>query len=116
MIESGVVTRGRGGCYNGPMLRTLYALPLLLPAFAGDDKLVTPGLHNVHRITDKLLSGSRPEGDEGFRLLRDLGVKTVMSVDGARPEVERARKYGLRYVHLPFGYDGPPREQVWRVA
>jgi hypothetical protein len=33
-------------------------------------------------------------------------VKTVISVDGARPEVELARKHGLRYVHLPHGYDG----------
>jgi hypothetical protein len=51
-----------------------------------------PGLHNVHRITDTRFSGSSPEGDEGFRSLQKLGVKTVLSVDGARPDVELAHK------------------------
>src|SRR5579883_2265955 len=58
------------------------------------------GLHNVYRITDKLFSGSSPEGDEGFRSLKELGVRTVISVDGSRPDVERARKFGLRYIHI----------------
>jgi protein tyrosine phosphatase (PTP) superfamily phosphohydrolase (DUF442 family) len=75
-----------------------------------------PGLHNVVRFSDKLLSGSSPEGDAGFQSLKELGVKTIISVDGARPEVERARKFGLRYVHLPIGYDSVPREQALRIA
>src|SRR5205807_10192310 len=65
---------------------------------------------------DKLLSGSGPEGAAGFRSLRELGVKTVISVDGMTPEVELARREGLRYVHLPIGYDGVPREQALRIA
>ncbi len=75
-----------------------------------------PGLHNVYRLSEKIFSGSSPEGDEGFQSLQKLGVKTVLSVDGARPEVERARKYGLRYVHIPVGYDGVPEAQGLRVA
>jgi len=74
------------------------------------------GLHNVFRLTLGLYSGSNPEGDGGFQSLRQLGVRTVLSVDGTRPEVERARKHGLRYVHLPVGYDGVSREQAWRIA
>lgn len=74
------------------------------------------GLHNVYRLTDKLLSGSSPDGDAGFRSLRELGVQTIISVDGARPDVATARKYGLRYVHLPIGYDGVPAEQGRRIA
>jgi protein tyrosine phosphatase (PTP) superfamily phosphohydrolase (DUF442 family) len=75
-----------------------------------------PGLPNVLRISDQLLSGGSPEGDEGFRSLQALGVKTVITVDGARPEVEQAHRFGLRYVHLPIGYDGVPREQALRLA
>jgi len=75
-----------------------------------------PGLHNVFRITGNLYSGSSPEGDEGFRSLQELGVKAVLSVDGARPNVAAARKFGLRYVHIPFGYDGIPRPLVLRLA
>lgn len=74
------------------------------------------GLHNVFRITDKLYSGSSPEGDVGFLSLRQLGVKTIISVDGTKPDVAAARKYGMRYVHLPIGYDGVPEEQARRLA
>jgi hypothetical protein len=74
------------------------------------------GLHNVYRITDKLYSGSSPDGEEGFRSLQKLGVKTIISVDGMRPDVDLAHKYGMRYVHLPFGYDGVPPEKGLRIA
>jgi protein tyrosine phosphatase (PTP) superfamily phosphohydrolase (DUF442 family) len=74
------------------------------------------GLHNVYRITNNLFSGSSPEGDEGFRSLHGLGLKTVISVDGAKPEVELARKHNLRYVHLPFGYDGIPPQRILELA
>jgi hypothetical protein len=74
------------------------------------------GLHNVFRLTDKLCSGSSPDGDEGFQSLQKLGVKTIISVDGMRPDVERAHKFGMRYVHLPIGYDGVPEEQGLKIA
>lgn len=76
----------------------------------------TPGLHNVIRVTEKLLSGSVPEGDTGFQTLQKLGVKTIITVDGAKPEVDRAKKFGMRYVHLPIGYDGVPAEQGLKLA
>src|SRR5262245_61152211 len=76
----------------------------------------TPGLHNVRRVTDRLISGGSPEGDEGFRSLSELSVKTIISVDGARPDLERAHRFGMRYVHLPIGYDGVPRDQILRIA
>jgi protein tyrosine phosphatase (PTP) superfamily phosphohydrolase (DUF442 family) len=79
-------------------------------------KMEAKGLHNVFRLTDRLYSGSSPDGEEGFRSLQQLGVRTVISVDGARPDVEVARKFGLRYVHLPIGYDGVPPEQALRIA
>jgi protein tyrosine phosphatase (PTP) superfamily phosphohydrolase (DUF442 family) len=75
-----------------------------------------PGLHNVYRITPSLYSGSSPEGDHGFRSLQALGVHTILSVDGARPDVARARQHGMRYVHVPIGYDGIRREQALRIA
>lgn len=64
------------------------------------------GLHNVFRMTPRVYSGSSPEGDAAFAALAGLGVKTIVSVDGAKPDVEGARRHGMRYVHLPHGYDG----------
>jgi protein tyrosine phosphatase (PTP) superfamily phosphohydrolase (DUF442 family) len=80
------------------------------------EKVEAKGLHKVFRLNERLYSGSSPEGGEGFRSLRDLGVKTVISVDGARPDAELARQYGLRYVHLPIGYDGVPEARALRLA
>jgi len=76
----------------------------------------TPGLHNVQVLSPQLITGSSPEGDEGFQTLKSLGVRTIITVDGARPDVERARKFDMRYVHLPISYDGVPREQALRIA
>jgi len=73
-------------------------------------------LHNVIRVGPKLSSGSGPEGEEAFVELERLGFKTIVSVDGAVPEVALAHKHGLRYVHLPVGYDGIPRGRALELA
>jgi protein tyrosine phosphatase (PTP) superfamily phosphohydrolase (DUF442 family) len=69
-----------------------------------------PGLKNVLHLTTRIYSGSQPEGDEGFAALAKLGIRTIVSVDGAQPEVELAKKYGLRYIHVPIGYDAIPAQ------
>lgn len=74
------------------------------------------GLHNVFRLTPGFYSGSSPDGPAGFASLRQLGVRTVLTVDGTTPDIETARRYGLRYVHLPVGYDGVPRDKGLAVA
>jgi protein tyrosine phosphatase (PTP) superfamily phosphohydrolase (DUF442 family) len=65
-----------------------------------------PAIENVHPLTPQLISGGQPEGDAAFSKLAEMGVKTIVSVDGAKPDLELAKKHGLRYVHIPFGYDG----------
>lgn len=75
-----------------------------------------PGLHNVHRITHWLISGSSPDGADGFRSLKELGIKTVITVDGAKPDVAAAKVHGLRYVHIPIGYDGIPHDKLLRLV
>jgi len=67
-------------------------------------------------VRSDIYSGGQPEGEAAFAELQKLGVKTILSVDGARPDVERAEKFGLRYVHIPVGYDGILKEQAWRIA
>ena len=69
-------------------------------------RLNCESLPNAYRIHSRVISGGVPAGDNGFEQLRRLGVKTIISVDGARPDVARAKSHGLRYVHLPHGYDG----------
>jgi len=65
-----------------------------------------PGIHNLLQAAPGVFSGSEPEGERAFRSLRDLQVSMIISVDGAEPDVAGAAKFGLRYVHIPIGYDG----------
>lgn len=78
--------------------------------------LEIPGVHNAFRAAPKIYSGSQPEGDAAFAALVQLGVKTIVSVDGSKPDVEAARKHGLRYIHLPYGYDGIPTNRVVELS
>ena len=79
-------------------------------------RLSDPRLDNAHRLTPKIIAGAEPAGEAAFQALKDLGVKTVISVDGAKPNVELGAKYGLRYVHLPIGYDGVPVDRGKELA
>jgi protein tyrosine phosphatase (PTP) superfamily phosphohydrolase (DUF442 family) len=83
---------------------------------ASIQRLEAPGLHNLFRVSDRIYSGSSPEGAVGFDSLAQLGIKTIVSVDGAKPDVESAARHGMEYVHLPFGYDGIPRDRVLALA
>lgn len=74
------------------------------------------GLHNVFQVSAQVYSGSEPQGQVAFDSLVMLGVKTIVSVDGARPQVELARARGLRYVHIPIGYDGVPERARLALA
>ena len=85
-------------------------------ATATAESIATTHLPNVWRIHAKVLSGGQPDGSAGFAELQKLGVKTVITVDGARPDVETARQYGLKYVHLPHSYDGISDERVLDLA
>ena len=74
------------------------------------------GIENFYELGSGIYSGSAPEGDAGFAALKALGIKTIITVDGAKPDVERARRYDIRYVHLPIGYDGVPTNQAVRLV
>ena len=108
-----------------PLLIVMCTAVLSLPVFtsragAADDAvpqgIEMPGIHNAFRVTERILSGSQPEGDAAFAALAKAGVKTIISVDGSRPDVEAAKKHGLRYVHLPFGYDGISATRIAELA
>jgi protein tyrosine phosphatase (PTP) superfamily phosphohydrolase (DUF442 family) len=70
------------------------------------------GIENAFRVTGRILAGSQPKFDVSFEALAKAGVKTIISVDGSRPDVGEAKKHGMRYVHLPFGYDGIPANRI----
>ncbi|MFO0958555.1 MAG: hypothetical protein U0800_14190 [Isosphaeraceae bacterium] len=81
----------------------------------GPKRIAIGGIENTFRLSPRLYSGGDPRGAEGLQALKKLGIRTIISVDGAAPDVEAARILGLRYVHLPVGYDGIPREQAVKL-
>jgi protein tyrosine phosphatase (PTP) superfamily phosphohydrolase (DUF442 family) len=82
------------------------------PPSARPQSIEFAGLHNVFKIDDALYSGSSPDSDAAFAALARAGVKVIISVDGSKPHVELARRHGMRYVHLPIGYDGLPKQRI----
>ncbi|HYE18068.1 MAG TPA: hypothetical protein VEA69_06475 [Tepidisphaeraceae bacterium] len=73
-------------------------------------------IENGHVVTAKIISGAQPEGEASFKALKEFGVRTIVSVDGAAPDVEGARKFGMRYVHLPITYSGVDPAQGRAIA
>ncbi len=65
-----------------------------------------PGIRNAVTYHEGFVSGGVPEGDVGFETLAAMGIKTIISVYGAEPEVDKAASRGIRYIHLPIGYNG----------
>lgn len=90
---------------------------LKLPSLEDEIAIEFAGVHNlVAYAAGGLYSGSAPDGDAGFESLAALGIRTIISVDGAAPDVAAARRRGIRYVHLPIGYNGMERERTLEMA
>ncbi len=65
-----------------------------------------------HVVSASVICGAVPQQDIEFLSLRNQGTKTIVSVDGMPPDVEMAKACGLRYVHIPIGYDGIPADAI----
>lgn len=74
------------------------------------------GIPNAYQVSPRIYCGAEPRGERAFEELKHLGIRTILSVDGARPDVDAAKAQGLRYVHLPIGYGELDREKTLRIA
>jgi protein tyrosine phosphatase (PTP) superfamily phosphohydrolase (DUF442 family) len=88
----------------------------LVPPGAEARAVSIDGIENARHVGPRLWSGGEPAGSKAFAALAALGVRTVVSVDGAQPDVEAASLHGLRYVHIPIGYDTVPRGAAEELA
>jgi protein tyrosine phosphatase (PTP) superfamily phosphohydrolase (DUF442 family) len=91
-------------------------LQIAPPSAASGTPIQLPGLHNVVTYADRLVCGGVPEGEQGLETLAAMGIKTVVSVDGATPDVAAAERLGMRYVHLPVSYDTITKERQLQLA
>lgn len=86
------------------------------PQESGPRKLASNHLPNPIQVRNGLISGGLPESLEAFEELRDLGVQTIISVDGAKPDLAMAQRFSMRYVHIPHGYDCIPPDTIAAIA
>jgi hypothetical protein len=85
------------------------------PGIVRPDKLRDPdGIENYYQVAPNLWIGSQPEGSNGYQSMTQMGIQTIVSVDGARPPSDVYA--GQRYIHLPIGYGGITREQQLALA
>lgn len=73
-------------------------------------------IDNFLRCSARISSGAQPTKLAHFQALAADGIATVVSVDGVAPDLQLAKQAGLRYVHIPFGYDGIPQTAALSVA
>ena len=71
-----------------------------------DRKIMNEWLSQWVSFGEGLTSGGTPPGEPAFAFLAREGYRTIVSVDGAQPDLESAHRHGLSYVHLPMSYDG----------
>ena len=94
------------------------AVWLLLVGDSGcvaDDVPVQPSPKVLIQLSERIYCGSQPSPGAFERLSR-LGIRTVVSVDAAAPNIAAASRWGLRYVHIPVGYDGISRHAGLSLA
>ncbi|MDG1498603.1 MAG: hypothetical protein P8N31_02580 [Planctomycetota bacterium] len=74
------------------------------------------GMYNVFKLSEQIVSGSEPIGEAAFSVLQDMGIRTIISVDGKVPDAELAARYGMRYVHIPIQYSDISKDEMLRLA
>lgn len=79
------------------------------------EKLNLQGATNTYRLSPRIITGSQPDGEAGFAALQKLGIKTIVSVTDKNPDAETAKKYGMKYVHVPMDYKGVSAAQRAKI-
>ena len=71
---------------------------------ASDDYIVhgeKPGIKNfVIQYDNNLYRGGKPTSPEGVNILKDMGIKTIVSITPTDMEREEAKKHGIKLVEI----------------
>jgi len=82
------------------MLLLLLLQPAGTSAFQ-EQKVPENELPRFHKVNDTLYRGGMPDGD-GFALLKDMGIKTVINFRNEDDERALVEKLAMNYVHIPL--------------
>ena len=88
----------------------------LIPSIQDSSPQSFEGLSQVVAFQDSLYSGSKPSGLQGMESLMNMGVNTIICVDGVPPDVKSAKEYGIKTIHLPLKYSAPSKSQIFDLT
>ncbi len=93
-------------------LALIAVTPLCVSAAAAPpqcaERLHRSGLHMLGRVHAGLYRGSAPEGEDGYAALRELGIKTVITLRPGSGEPELAAQFGMAHIIIPMFPERPP--------
>ncbi|MCH1496520.1 MAG: hypothetical protein L7U72_14975 [Rubripirellula sp.] len=109
------------GYRNAPFAVLLALLgTLFAPASSSiaDEKSgdTTQSTLTVHKVTDKVSYGEKPDTLADWNHLHQLGYKTIISVDAVAPDKKTAETLSMHVIHLPLGYARIPTNRVLDLA
>ncbi len=89
---------------------------------SGDNKdralaasIAAPSISNFDIVSEGLWRGAAPS-NQAMQKLAESGVKTIVDLRlaglGAEEEANRAKKLGIKYIHIPLGFMGPSLSKV----
>ncbi|MCA9027898.1 MAG: hypothetical protein KDA86_22000 [Planctomycetaceae bacterium] len=112
--------RQRKAAYLGAVLATVTCLLLMSVALRGSN-LISPIRHDplpaeFRIVSSGITCGAVPESSDEFFALSEWGIHTIVSVDGMQPDLRAATHAGLKYVHIPIGYDGVSQDAIGRMT
>lgn len=83
------------------------------PKAAWAQAVELPGCPNLHKVTDTLYRGGQPTA-EGFRRLKELGIRTVINLRALHTDREEIGKTDLAYEHISVKAWHPEDEDLVR--
>lgn len=71
----------------------------------------SPGLPNFSKVADGVYRGGQPT-DAGYQTLKNMGVRTILSLRVLGPDSQKLRAMGFRQHHISFKHIHPETEDV----
>lgn len=67
------------------------------------------GLPNLFKVSEILYRGGQPK-EEGFRALKQMGIKTIVDLRVKSRHVELIKSLGFKYIHISMTASRPKKE------
>jgi len=104
-----VLVAGAGDAANAPAPAPAAAAPARPAEWA--QPLNVDGVPNLHKVSDGLYRGAQPTA-EGMRVLKKLGIKTVLNLRSLHSDRDELAGTGLGYRHLQLKAWHPEAEDA----